>query len=418
MKKLFLIATTLILCVGTAVADVITDWNIRASQTIGAGARRGPSGVLDFPMVHLAMHDAVQSYERRFESYCTAIPNPSGSPVAAAAAAAHAVLVALFPSQAGALGTAYANLTAQYIQQGLMVADDSGALVGQQAAACILGRLPADNLARAKADSFVGGTGIGQWRPTVPPGPSGPVPMTADFIATFAPFAMKSPSQFRVANPPPKLSRGAYVKAYDEVMAKGAAVNSTRTQEETDIARFFADAPPTYWNRLLRDLTVDQSLNLGDSARMFALVNMAMADAVIAAWDSKIAWNFWRPVTAIREGSDDVNPRTLGDPTWSPYFGTPNYPDYPSGAANLAGAATTMLENLIGTDELQFSLFSNTASPSPSERTYTRLSDAGRDVVDARIFMGIHYRFADTAALRQGRHVANWAFGHFLRPVE
>jgi hypothetical protein len=418
MKNRFVIATALVLCVGTAAADVITDWNLRAGQTIAAGARRGPSGVLDFPMVHLAMHDAVQSYERRFESYCAAIPNPSGSPVAAAAAAAHAVLVALFPGQAGTLGTAYAALTTQYIQQGLMVADDPGESVGQLAAACILGRLPADNLARSKPDTFVGGTGIGEWRPTVPPGPSGPVPMTADFIATFAPFAMKSPSQFRVANPPPKLSSGAYVKAYDEVMAKGASVNSTRTQDETDIARFFADAPPAYWNRLLRDLTVDHSLSLGDGARMFALVNMAMADAVIAAWDSKIAWNFWRPVTAIREGNDDVNPRTLGDPTWSPYFGTPNYPDYPSGATNLAGAATTMLENLLGTDDLQFSLFSNTASPSPSERTYTRLSDAGRDVVDARIFMGIHYRFADTTALRQGRHVANWAFGHFLRPVE
>ena len=418
MKKRFIIATTLVLCVGTATADVITDWNIRAGQTIAAGARRGPSGVLDFPMVHLAMHDAVQAYEGRFESYCVSIPNPPGSPVAAAATAAHDVLVALFPGQAGTLGTAYATLTAQYIQQGLMVSGDPGVSVGQQVGACILGRLAADNLARNKADSFVGGTGIGEWRPTVPPGPSGPVPMTADFIATFAPFAMKSPSQFRVANPPPKLSSGAYVKAYDEVMAKGAAANSTRTQEETDIARFFADAPPAYWNRLLRDLAADHALNLGDSARMFAFVNMAMADAVIAAWDSKIAWNFWRPVTAIRQGSDDFNPRTLGDPNWSPYFGTPNYPDYPSGAANLAGAATTMLENLFGTDELQFSLFSATASPSPSERSYTRLSDAARDVVDARIYMGIHYRFADTAAQRQGRHVANWAFGHFLRPVE
>jgi len=150
---------------------------------------------------------------------------------------------------------------------------------------------------------------------------------------------------------------------------------------------------------------------------MFALVNMAMADSLIAAWDGKIAWSFWRPVTAIRQGDNDGNPRTVGDPAWSPYFGTPNYPDYPSGANNLSGAATTMLENLFGADEPSFSLFSNTASPSPGERTYTRLSDAARDVVDARIFMGIHFRFADTVALRQGRHAANWAFGHFLRPL-
>jgi len=411
MNKSRFMACALLVCAGTAGADVISDWNIQTGLTIAAGARRGPSGMLDFPMVHIAMHDAVQSYERRFASYCAAIPSPSGSPVAAAATAAHDVLVALFPSQSAALATAYMTFTAQYIQQGLMVAGDPGAVVGQQAAACILGRLPADNLARSKADTFIGGTGIGEWRPTQP------TPMTADFVATFKPFAMNSPSQFRTANPPPKLKSGAYVKAYEEVKAKGALVNSTRTQEETDIGRFFADGPPTYWNRLLRDLTAGHSLKLGDSARMFALVNMAMADALIAAWDAKIAWNFWRPVTAIREGDNDGNPRTLGDPTWSPYFGTPNYPDYTSGANNLSGAATTMLKNLFGTDELGFSLFSNTASPSPGERTYTRLSDAARDVVDARIYMGIHFRFADTTALRQGRHVANWTFGHFLLPI-
>jgi hypothetical protein len=418
MKKSLLITCALIASAGTAVADVIADWNIQAGQTIAAGARRGPSSVLDFPMVHLAMHDAVQSFERRFAAYCAVIPNPSGSPVAAASAAAHDVLVGLFPSQAGTLATAYDTLTTQYMQQGLMVAGDAGVAVGQQAAACILGRLAADNLARSKADSFVGGTSIGEWHPTAPPGPSGPTPMLVDFIATFQPFALNSPSQFRTANPPPKLNSGAYAKAYDEVKTKGAAVNSTRTQEETDIARFFADGPPNYWYRLLRDLSVSRAMNLGDSARMFGLVSMAAADSLIAAWDAKIAWNFWRPVTAIREGDNDGNPRTIGDPAWTSYFAAPNYPEYPSGANNFSGAATTMLENLFGTDELSFSLFSNTASPSPGERTYTRLSDAARDVVDGRIYMGIHFRFGDTAALRQGRHVANWAFGHYLVPLQ
>jgi hypothetical protein len=418
MKKPLLIAAVLTLCVGPALADVIADWNVRTLQATAAGARRGPSGLLDMPMVHLAMHDAVQAYERRYAFYCADVPNPSGSPVAAAAAAAHGVLLGLFPGQAAALDTTYATLTAQYIQEGLMVANDPGAAVGQQAAACMLGRLQADNTLRSKPDSFVGGTAIGEWRPTVPPGPNGPVPMLVDFMAGFKPFMLNSPSQFRVANPPPALWSGAYAKAYDEVKAKGAAVNSTRTQEETDIARFYIDGPPNYWNRLLRDLVGARAMNLGDSARMFALVNVAMADAVISAWDSKIAWNFWRPVTAIRMGNDDGNARTVGDAAWSPYVATPNYPEYSSGATNLAGAATAMLENLMGGDELSFSLFSNTAAPSPSERRYTRLSDAARDVVDARIYLGIHFRFGDTTALRQGRHVANWAFGHYLRPLQ
>jgi hypothetical protein len=417
MKKSVLIAC-LLLCTGSTFADVIADWNSRTLQASATGARRGPSGVLDLPMVHLAMHDAVQAYERRYTFYCSAAPNPTGTPVAAAAAAAHAVLVGLFPAQVDALTATYATLTAQYIQQGLMSAGDPGAAIGQQAAACMLGRLQADNALRNRPDSFVGGTGIGEWRPTVPAGPSGSVPMVVDFMASFKPFSLNSPSQFRIANGPPALRSGAYAKAYEEVKNKGAAVNSTRSQEETDIARFYIDGPPNYWNRLLRDLSAAPTMNLGDSARMFALVNVALADAVITAWDSKIAWNFWRPVTAIRMGDDDGNPMTVGDAEWSPYVTTPNYPDYTSGATNLAGAATAMLENLLGSDELNFTLFSNTAPPSPNQRTYTRLSDAARDVVDARIFLGIHFRFADTTALRQGRHVANWAFGHYLRPLQ
>lgn len=417
-SKPFLTLGALLLCMAPALADVIADWNLRTLQASAAGGRRGPSGLLDLPMVHLAMHDAVQAYERRYETYCfSSTPNPPGSPVAAAAAAAHGVLSAMFPAQAGALAGSYATFSAQYIQQGLMVEGDAGIAIGQQAAACMLARLPNDNAVRSKPDGFVGGNLIGQWRPTVPPGPNGPVPMVVDFVAGFTPFMLHSPSQFRTSNAPPALWSGAYAKAYEEVKAKGAATNSTRTQEETDIARFFTDGPPNYWNRLLRDLVPARAINLGDSARMFALVNASMADALISAWESKIAWNFWRPVTAIRLGDDDGNPRTVGDPGWTPYATTPNYPDYTSGAVNLAAATTTTLQNLLGSDELVFSLFSNTAPPSPAERQYTRLSTAANDVVEARILMGIHFRFADTAALRQGRHVANWAFGHYLRPL-
>lgn len=164
----------------------------------------------------------------------------------------------------------------------------------------------------------------------------------------------------------------------------------------------------------MRDLVVSQSLNLGDSARMFALVSMATADAIISSWDTKIHYNVWRPITAIREGENDGNPKTAGNPTWTSFFNAPNYPDYTSGANNVSGATTTTLEHLFG-DKVEFTLFSNAAGATP--RDYTRFSDVARDVVDARIFMGIHFRFADTVGLRQGRHVANWTFSHFLRPI-
>lgn len=410
MKRLLLPACALVLCANTAGADVISDWNVQTGQRVAAAARRGPSAVLDFAVVHLAMHDAVQAFERRYHAYCVAVPDATGSPVAAASQAAHDVLVGLFPLQRTTIDAALVTLNANYVGQGLMVPSDQGAVVGTQTAACILNlRLAADNAKRATPDSFVGGLGIGEWRPNV-----SSVPMTADFMATVTPFTMNRPDQFRMAVSPPSLTSGAYTKAYREVMEKGADTGSTRTSEETAVARFFSDAPANYWNRLMRDLVVSRSLDLGDSARMFALVTTATADATITAWDSKIAFNFWRPITAIRLGEDDGNLRTLGNPLWTPFANTPNYPDYTSGANNASGATTTILENLFG-DEVEFTLVSNVAGTDP--RNYSRFSDAARDVVDARIFMGIHFRFADTTGLRQGRRVANWTFGHYLTPI-
>ena len=421
MKKLCLTACALLLCASTARADVITDWNITTGQRIAASAaagapRRGPSAVFDFAMVHLAMHNAVQAIEGRFELYCGSVANPTGSPVAAAASAAHAVLIALFPAQAAEIDQALADSLAKY-----NVTGDPGLAVGVQAAECLVGvgsRLAADNAMRAKPDTFMGGTAPGEWRPTAVDTAGNDLPMTAEFMATFKPFALKDPAQFRASQAPPHLTSGAYAKAYNEVKELGAKNNSSRTQEQTDIGTFFADGPANYWNFALRGLVDSKGLNLGDSARLFALVSAAVADALITAWDSKIAWNFWRPITAIHEGDNDGNPRTKGDPAWQPLFGTPNYPDYTSGANNFSGAVTGMMVNFFGTDEVAFTLRSLTMPPTNNLRHYSRCSDAARDVVDARIYMGIHFRFADAVALRQGKHVANWVFGHVLRPVE
>lgn len=419
MKTLALFVCALILGGTTAQADVISDWNLTAGQRIAASSppRRGPSAVLDFAVVHLAMHDAVQVFERRYETYCAVVLHPTGSPVAAASKAARDVLVALFPAQTAIIDAAQAGFTANYISQGLMVAGDPGEAVGAQAAACILNqRLAADNANRSTPDSFIGGTATGEWRPSVFAN-NQPVPMAADFLARTTPFGLKDIDQFRTANPPPHLTSGAYVKAYNEVKSKGAndATGHTRTEAETAIARFFSDAPANYWNRLQRDLVTSESLNLGDSARMFALVAMATADSLISAWDTKIFYNLWRPVTAIREGDNDGNDRTEGNPTWTSFFNAPNYPDYTSGANNVAAATATVLERLFGEQVPEFTLFSNAAGAVP--RKYTRYSDVCRDVVDARIFMGIHFRFADTTAFRQGQEVANWNLSHHLRPI-
>lgn len=411
-KRISVIACVCLIWSGPAVADVVVDWNVFAAQAIAAGARPGPSGLFDFAMVHAAVHDAVQAFDRRFEPYCGAIANASGSPVAAAAAAAHDVLVGLFPAQAENL-----HMTYDTYLDGRDLLGDPGVLAGQQAAACVLDMRVGDGRFPSNPEAFLGGNGPGEWRPTSFSPTGLPIPMVAVWVGTVRPFTLKDPAQFR-ASPPPHLSSGKYAKDYNEVKALGSLVNSARTPEQTDIAYFYADGPPSYWNRTLRTITGTHLSNIGDSARLFALVNMAMADAIITAWDSKRFWNLWRPITAIHEGDTDGNPRTAGDAAWQPLIGTPNYPDYTSGANNLSGAATTILEKFFGTDKMTFSLTSTTPQAIQKTRTYSRFSDAAQDVVDARVYEGIHFRFADTVARKQGTRVAKWAFHHFLRPLD
>jgi hypothetical protein len=209
-----------------------------------------------------------------------------------------------------------------------------------------------------------------------------------------------------------------YAKDYNEVKALGALVNSTRTPEQTDIAYFYADNAFLYWNRVLQSLANTYLDNIGDSARLFALVSLVAADGPITAWDSKKYYNLWRPITAIQEGANDGNPRTVGDPTWLPLIVNPPYPDYTSGANSLSGSVTRMLAHFFGTDEVIFSITSNTPQAIQKTRTYCRFSDAAEDVVNARIYLGIHFRFADTAARKQGEHIADWAFENLLQPVD
>jgi hypothetical protein len=414
MKRISIITSACLMWAGLARADVVVDWNVFAAQAIGAAARPGPSSAFDFAMVHAAMHDAVQAIEGRFRPYCAAIPNASGSPIAAGATAAHDVLVSLFPAQTGTLNSIYDRYLAA-----LGLTGDPGVLVGQQAAVCILNLRVGDGRFPPNPEPFYGGTRPGEWRPTsfLPGPPPVPVSMVTPWVATVTPFTLRHPAQFRASRPPPHLTSGKYVKDYNEVKALGGLINSARSPEQTDIAYFFADSSIMYWTRALRTVTAMYLNNIGDSARLFALSYLAIADAYITAWDSKLYWNFWRPITAIQEGDNDGNPRTAGDPAWQPLITTPNYPDYTSGANSNSGAVTTTLANFFGTDEVTFSITSTTPQAIQKTRTYRRFSDAAEDVVNARIYEGIHFRFADVVGRRQGSRVANWVFRRFLRPV-
>jgi hypothetical protein len=408
----------LILCgswTGPVVADAVTDWNEIAQPAIAAG-RAGPIGAMDSALVQIAVHDAVQALDRRFEPYHVEVKGAKGRRAAAAAAAAYGVLAGLYPTQQAALETTYLNYLAN---KGL--SGDPGLLVGEKVAAGIL------PLARKNPEplppAFEGGTEPGQWRPTEsfignPPGPPPSFsPMFAPWMGSFDPFTLTGPTRFR-AEPPPALTSERYRRDYNEVKALGRFDSTVRTPEQTDIAYFYTDNFLAQWNRALRLIAIKHLRRTGDSARLFALANMAMADAAITAWDSKKFYNFWRPLTAIREGGNDGNPHTAGDSGWQSLINNPNYPDYTSGANNLTGAVTRTLSLYFGRDRFTWEVTSLAPLAVQKTRIYRRFSDAADDVVDARVYLGIHFRFADTAARTQGQKVAEWAFNHFLLPLK
>lgn len=402
-------------------ADVVVDWNLITTQAVvSAGAARpGPSALIDVAMVQLAMHDAVQTFQGRFESYGGPIANASGSPVAAVARAARDVLigVGLTTTPSGSVDTLYTNYLSS---RGL--SNDAGLAAGQQAAAHLLAlRVNNDGRVPANAEQFFAGTRAGEWRPTSFNASGQPLPMVAAYLRSVLPFTLKDASQFR-QEPPPHLTSGKYTDDYNEVKALGSLNGSSRRPSQTDDALFFADNAILYWNRALRSIADSDLHDSGDIARMFALVNMAMADSLIGAWDSKTYFNLWRPITAIQLGDSDGNDDTAGDPTWTSFIATPNYPDYTSGANNLSGAATTMLANFFRSDKHTFTMTSSFVHPTTGQqpqnpRIYSRFCDAADDIVNARIYEGIHFRSADEDARSQGKHIANWAFAHFLRPL-
>jgi hypothetical protein len=395
-------------------ADVVTDWNEITMTAVTAG-RPGPVGQLDMALVQIAVHDAVQAIDRRFEPYHAEVRGAKGSRSAAAAAAAHGMLVGLYPTQAPMLDATYFDYLASNGLEG-----DPGLGVGQQVAAKILPlrRMPPEPL----PPPFIGSNDLGTWRPTdsflgTPPGPPVPFsPMVAPWMAKSDPFTLTSPARFR-ADPPPALTSERYAVDYQEVKKLGALTSTLRTSEQTDLAYFYTDNIFAQWNRALRGIADRSVHRIADRARLFALANMAMADAVITTWDSKVHYAFWRPLTAIREGDSDGNPRTIGDSTWQPLVNNPNYPDYTSGANIVTAAATRTLALFFGRDKQLFEITTMAPQAVRKSRIYHRFSDAARDVVDARVYVGIHFRFADVAARHQGNDVAEWTVRHFLLPL-
>jgi hypothetical protein len=400
----------------TATANVVTEWNALALSCIPRG---GPATALDVALVATAVHDAVQAIEKRYEPYFSSPPaTGKESKAAAAAAAAYYVLSddRVCPNTIQpTLDTAYAPYLA---------GNDAGLVVGKAAADALL----ATEYRAPTSATFTPPVGIGQWEPT----PPAKAPMAFVYVGTLKPFVIDSPSQYR-PGPPPALTSERYAKEYNEVKAKGGTLGHPATgacpaPADTDMARFWAGNFGAQWNQVLRDVAVSRQLGIGDTARLIALANLAAADTGIGIWDSKLHFNFWRPITAIHQGGADGNNKTAGDPTWVPFISSthfpagsqnPPYPDYLSGANGLTGAYTAMLQLFFKSDHLPFEIYKASPATVPictNPRLYRRISDAAEEVVEARILLGIHFRSADTGARTLGTRVAWHVFTRALRP--
>ena len=389
-------------------ADVVTDWNAMTVGYVNTAARPAPAWILDLAMVHIAMHDAIQAYQQRFETYAEPIVGATGSPVAATATAARDVLVRRFPAQSATIQAAY---LAYLAGQGLLVSDP-GVAVGQEAALRVTALRSNDGAFPLNPEVFIGSTEPGQWRPTQP---NFNVPMSAPWMGEVTPFALNDVNGLLHEPGPPHLGSGRYTRDYDEVKALGARFGSARTAAQTSLATFYSGNFFAQMNTIARSVALARLSDIGDTARLLALANVSAADALIVSWNNKRAYNVWRPSTAIFEGDYDDNPWTVGDPTWLPLFNDPPYPDYTSGANSITSAFMRTLALFFDDDAYTFTVTTTVAGQ--GTRLYGHFSAVADDVVDARIYMGIHFRFADEVARRQGKQAANWAFSHVLRPL-
>jgi hypothetical protein len=397
--------------VDSARADAVTDWNIAATTAAAAPFVGGiPQGRI-FAMTHAAIHDALNAIDRRYQPYAFDVQaDRNASPEAAVAAAAHDVLVHEVPSvQQPMLDTAYAD-SLSGIPDG--AAKDAGIAIGKAAAAAIIALRSSDGSQAPMP--YTPGSGPGVWIPTPPDFLPAGVPGWGKVI----PFGLRSGSQFRLK--PPEyfdLTSEAYTADYEEVKSIGDVNSPIRTAEQSEIARFWYEGSQQGWNRITRMFLAqhDLDLDLWETARLFALVNFAVADAYIAHFDTKYFYNFWRPVTAIRAGDTDGNDATVPDPDWLSYLVTPAIPDYPSGHSTAGAAAATVLTRFFKHDDLPFTTMSGAPFPGIT-RTFQTFWDAAVENANSRVYAGIHFRTATTDGLQLGERVGRYVFTHALKP--
>ncbi|MCY1145516.1 vanadium-dependent haloperoxidase [Actinoplanes sp. Pm04-4] len=386
-------------------ASVVADWNAVAVSTLtGDTAKVVPENVMYLGFVHAAIYDAVVGLRPRYEPYRRHGHAPRGaSATAAAAAAGHKILETYSPYAQGALDQALAASLAK-VPDG--AAKRAGIAYGERVARDLIAERAHDG--RNAPVQFTRAQAPGVWRPTPPAN----LPMAVPWLGRVKPLLARSAAQFEPPAPPALTSRR-YTRDFAEVKAMGSATSTARTAVQTATARFFSGNVFVQVNAALRDQAAKRGLGIADSARMFAATAMTTADVAILTWRSKLVRAYWRPITAIQLAGTDGNPATTADPAWTPLIVTPNYPDYVSGYNTVIAASTRALEHVVG-PRLDLTL---TSTAVPGEvRHYRGGASLRADVVDARIWLGIHFRTADTAARTLGIDLADWVARHYFQP--
>lgn len=387
---------------------VVIDWNVTAYEAMGGAAYQHSLLASRInAMTHLAMHDALNAIVPKYQTYAFHQKDNGADPITAAASAAYEVLIGSLPEQKPLLDQRLALSLAQ-VAEG--PAKSQGIALGKKAATAILALRQNDKAFDNPISEVPVSSEPGVYQ-AVPP---------FDFVfaphwATMPTFALQKADQFRV-EPLPGLNSEIYTQDFEEVKRIGQKDSPHRTDEQTFIAKFWYEFSEIGWNRVTRVALETKKLDLWATARLFALVDMAMADAYIAGWDSKFHFNFWRPYTAIRGAENDGNPNTVADPQWEPGEPTPPVQDYPSTHSALGNAAATVLAQVLG-DNVKFTMGSATAVPLGSIRTFHNFSQAALENAESRVLAGIHFRFSCDKGLELGQKIGDWTVKNHLRPV-
>jgi hypothetical protein len=377
-----------------AKADVIMDWNAKADaigaekQLVNSANSRAQA------MLHVAMFEAVNAIDKRYSPYKLSLAADGGtSREAAAASAAHDVLVALYPDQK-------ADLDATLATSLSAVADGEAKSKGIE-----LGRKAASEIIALRTND---GSGVPEsYRPQASPGVYVPTVVPAESTAgQIKPWVMNASSQFRPA-PPPALTSEVWTRDLNEIREFGSLNSSKRSAEQTTIGRFWFFTGPRTYNTIVRQIATSKKMDLVDCARLYALTAMAASDAFIAVFDGKYAYNLWRPITAIRNADMTNNPATPREASWLPLGTTPMHPEYPCAHCIVASAVSNVLQGVVGNDVGEITLASPTA-PGVT-RKWTRLQDYSDEVSNARVYAGFHYRFSTEAGKDMGKKIAGLA---------